>query len=336
LNLIIASLLSLSLCTSSGTVTGNEIANKDPNPLPEVDDEEELGDHLPTNNGGVLNSLDKRDQDEDDDASAVDDDTYQCEPEEAAANEETPPRRKDEKRRRESQQKMRRMSWRATDIRNITVRVPRRKRRSYVSQHMDINALSVAIDVDVQDPGDIRLLGASGPQNDEVPMDESEPQNDEVPMDEAVGDDDEQSAAEKLGRHQELMMGIFSFMGERDLMVFGTTVNTQWSDWATDAHVDLLRKSIPLKADDDDNDGEEAEDKSAIVRIATRKTILERPWEFLHESLFPWACFLGEGGAKKVYRVYNSAANGEEAISVMYVQFSVYPDIEILHSPPDT
>jgi len=139
--------------------------------------------------------------------------------------------------------------------------------------------------------------------------------------------DEQMSAAENLGRDEALMLNIFSFMGERDLMLVGTTVNTQWSDWATDTHVALLLESIPLKDDDDEEDT--AEDESAIV--ATREPMLERSWKLVHEG-FPWACFLGEGGAKSVYRVHNAAANGEEAISVMYVQFSVYPDIEILHS----
>jgi hypothetical protein len=40
--------------------------------------------------------------------------------------------------------------------------------------------------------------------------------------------------------------------------------------------------------------------------------------ESLHEK-WPWACFLAEGGSKKVYKVYNADSNEEEAMSVMYV-----------------
>lgn len=67
-----------------------------------------------------------------------------------------------------------------------------------------------------------------------------------------------------------------------------STVCNAWADWPTDAHVNLLQT----------------------------KPILERSWEDVHDEL-TWACFLAEGGAKKVYKVYNSVAKQEEAVSVM-------------------
>ena len=49
-----------------------------------------------------------------------------------------------------------------------------------------------------------------------------------------------------------------------------------------------------------------------------KEPILEISWNVLH-CRFPWACFLAEGGAKKVHKVYNSTVKAEEALSVMYV-----------------
>jgi hypothetical protein len=41
-------------------------------------------------------------------------------------------------------------------------------------------------------------------------------------------------------------------------------------------------------------------------------------WNILLER-FPWGCFLAQGGAKQVFKVYNACNKKEEAISVMYV-----------------
>ena len=118
--------------------------------------------------------------------------------------------------------------------------------------------------------------------------------------------------AELVGKSEALMATIFSFMGESDLMTKASTVNTQWANWATDAHANLLLASVPSSdTDDDDDDGLDCDQGTA-----QRELIMERSWQFLH-GRFPWACFLAEGGAKKVYRVHNLAMNREEAISVM-------------------
>jgi serine/threonine protein kinase len=45
---------------------------------------------------------------------------------------------------------------------------------------------------------------------------------------------------------------------------------------------------------------------------------MERSWHFLNDK-FPWATFLSEGAFKRVYRVWNSTVNAEEAVSVMDV-----------------
>lgn len=117
-------------------------------------------------------------------------------------------------------------------------------------------------------------------------------------------------AAEIIGKSEPFMANIFSFMSEKDLMTSASTVNTQWADWATDAHANLLLSSVPNRAND------EVSDECIIVDTKQQEPMLERTWKSLH-SQFPWACYLAEGGAKTVYRAYNSAVDREEAISVM-------------------
>jgi len=106
------------------------------------------------------------------------------------------------------------------------------------------------------------------------------------------------------------MANIFSFMSEKDLMTVASTVNTQWADWATDAHANLLLASVPNRSNDEDSD------ECIIVDTKQQEPMLERTWKSLHAQ-FPWACYLAEGGAKTVYRAYNSVVEREEAISVM-------------------
>lgn len=115
-------------------------------------------------------------------------------------------------------------------------------------------------------------------------------------------------AATMVGKCEAVMANVFSFMGENDLMTKASTVNLQWADWATDAHANLLLASVASQDADGDLDDED--------ETVPREPILERSWKFLH-GRFPWACFLAEGGAKKVYRVHNAAVNREEALSVM-------------------
>lgn len=113
-------------------------------------------------------------------------------------------------------------------------------------------------------------------------------------------------AAPFIARTKKTMLDIFSFLDESDLLSKASTVCKKWSEWATDAHVNLLLTSIQTNEDGDI-------DHAPETQISP---ILERSWEFLH-GRFPWACFLAEGGAKKVYKVFNSAVNEEEALSVM-------------------
>jgi hypothetical protein len=109
------------------------------------------------------------------------------------------------------------------------------------------------------------------------------------------------------GPLEKILPIILSYLSESDLMATAFPVCKAWSDYATIAHTKLLIASV--KSDD-------------IVErqflSVCEVPILERSWTFLHDR-FPWACFLAEGGAKKVYKVFNSSVNEEEALSVMYV-----------------
>lgn len=113
--------------------------------------------------------------------------------------------------------------------------------------------------------------------------------------------------AETIARSEPLMERIFAFMDESSLMTKASATCTQWSDWATDAHVSLLLASVDVQTDEDDILSYSEQQKAPI---------LERSWKQLHDS-FPWACYLAEGGAKKVYKVHNRAVDQEEAVSVM-------------------
>lgn len=121
-------------------------------------------------------------------------------------------------------------------------------------------------------------------------------------------DTDEVPAVETIAKSELIMEKIFSFMDESCLLAKASATCTQWADWATDAHASLLLASVPAQQSD--------EDDAETIDSKEKATILERTWKQLHGS-FPWACYLAEGGAKKVYRVHNSSVNQEEAISVM-------------------
>ena len=125
------------------------------------------------------------------------------------------------------------------------------------------------------------------------------------------------NAAESVGTTEHIMATIFSFMGEKDLLTVLSIVCTQWADWATYAHANLLLSSVPFPDTGDDDD-----ENSAFVGNQ-REPVLERSWESVHKE-FPLACYLAAGGAKTVYRVFNRAVDREEAISVMLVMRDIY------------
>lgn len=119
-----------------------------------------------------------------------------------------------------------------------------------------------------------------------------------------------ESFSENLGdnkkpplENEEVLELIFDFLEEHELFVIASLVSTKWSDVATQSHAKLMLASVANcneeKLDGDDN---------------TRSS--RRSWNYLTTS-FPWACFLSEGAFKRVYKVFNSTCQAEEAISVM-------------------
>jgi hypothetical protein len=110
--------------------------------------------------------------------------------------------------------------------------------------------------------------------------------------------EEELDAVRVVVKNKKLMGKIFSFFDEETLFTKAFATCSQWSDWATDAHANLLLGSVQI----DDN--------------TVKQTCLDRSWTFLHGT-YPWACFLAEGGAKKVYKVLNHIVRQEEAVSVM-------------------
>jgi hypothetical protein len=50
-------------------------------------------------------------------------------------------------------------------------------------------------------------------------------------------------------------------------------------------------------------------------------------WNYIH-GIYTGACFLAEGGCKKVYKVYNSATGNKEVISIMNTKDNYAIDIE--------
>jgi hypothetical protein len=114
------------------------------------------------------------------------------------------------------------------------------------------------------------------------------------------------------GKAEEVFSMIFSFLNEAELMSKAFPVCKAWAEYATSAHVNLLVESLPGKENSD-------------VSVSDSATVAAPPcdisWKVLHRR-FPWACFLAEGGAKKVYKVLNSSVSEEEAVSVMYDSYT--------------
>jgi hypothetical protein len=100
--------------------------------------------------------------------------------------------------------------------------------------------------------------------------------------------------------NEKIMTNIFSFFDQEVLTTTLSSVCTAWFGWASSAHANLLVRSVTERDD------------------PQVEPPLERSWRSIH-STFPWACFLAEGGAKKVYKTFNADEQQVEAVSVMYV-----------------
>jgi hypothetical protein len=113
--------------------------------------------------------------------------------------------------------------------------------------------------------------------------------------------------------NEKIMTNILSFFDQEELTTTLSLVCTTWFDWASRAHANLLVRSVT------ETDNLDAEPP------------LERSWQRIH-STFPWACFLAEGGAKKVFKAFNADEQQVEAVSVMYVSCCLCHVFLISHS----
>jgi serine/threonine protein kinase len=141
-------------------------------------------------------------------------------------------------------------------------------------------------------------------------------------------DFDERDDRGELFSTHKILVQVFSYLTEFDLLCGASLVSSSWADAVTDAHASLMFLSVgcsssfaynegeslgELGADEDDDEhGLSADKNSAVVQS------MERSWDYLVHR-FPWGMFLSEGTFKRVYKVWNSNVNAEEAISVMNV-----------------
>jgi hypothetical protein len=103
---------------------------------------------------------------------------------------------------------------------------------------------------------------------------------------------------------------ILAYLHERELVLAAGLVSTKWFEVATTSHANLLLARLLC-------DNQDCDSSSNFLAESNRKmSLIERNWDYLTTN-FPWACFLAEGGYKKVYKVFNKKLNVEEAVSVM-------------------
>lgn len=137
-----------------------------------------------------------------------------------------------------------------------------------------------------------------------------------------------------------VVVNIFSFLTETELLMKASVVSTSWADGAATAHANLMLASLgSTDVPEEDADSESEDDQGSVASAdieedagstsapagisSLRNTVaasMERRWSSLTRS-FPTGQFLSEGGFKVVYKVWNAAVGQEEAVSVMYVPF---------------
>mmetsp|Transcript_29878 Transcript_29878/g.34414 ORF Transcript_29878/g.34414 Transcript_29878/m.34414 type:complete len:679 (+) Transcript_29878:1026-3062(+) len=114
---------------------------------------------------------------------------------------------------------------------------------------------------------------------------------------------------------------VFSYLNERDLQCSASLVSSAWADVATDALASLMLISVGCSSSGDDTDDDESDVDEVLDTNTKNSSIvlsMQRPWDYLLNR-FPWGSFLSEGAFKRVFRVWNSAVQAEEAVSVMDV-----------------
>jgi hypothetical protein len=147
---------------------------------------------------------------------------------------------------------------------------------------------------------------ASFPQPEQTITEENVMLQDMCPLERVVSDEG-------------ILTVVLSFFQEHELLRIASLVCSLWADVATNAHANLMLKSVgclTLSSDTNYDSDDELCDDQALSESKSIPGLLERPWSYL-TSNFPWACFLSEGAFKKVYKVFNENLQVEEAVSVM-------------------
>jgi len=125
----------------------------------------------------------------------------------------------------------------------------------------------------------------------------------------------------------DIVQNIFVFFTEEELLCKVSLVCSEWASNASFSHASLMLASVGCvdtllnssKRSSYEVDGEDEIDINLINSSNSAIKLIDKPWSHL-EQRFPRASFLAEGAYKKVYRVWNSKVNAEEAVSVMDVE----------------
>jgi hypothetical protein len=130
----------------------------------------------------------------------------------------------------------------------------------------------------------------------------------------------ESEVGETFSLPESLLSRVISFLTESEMLRLAAPVCTAWADAAALAHANLMFASIGSCEDSntDLDDILDIDEYNEGVKDGPANSIaaaMERDWTFLNR-LFPWGRYLSDGGMKKVYKVYNSAAGAVEAVSV--------------------
>ncbi len=137
-----------------------------------------------------------------------------------------------------------------------------------------------------------------------------------------------ESTIEVFSSHP-ILLNIFSYLREYDLMCSASLVCSDWADVVTDAYASLMLISVgcpsALSHDDSASISDDMDDLSLSQDCAGERHFsqnisiakaMERSWSQLTEN-FPWGMYLSDGAYKRVYKVWNAFVGAEEAVSVM-------------------
>ena len=114
-----------------------------------------------------------------------------------------------------------------------------------------------------------------------------------------------------------LLVNIFSFLTESEMLCRASLVCTTWASAVTMAHASHMMASVGYHQDIHEDENEE-EEVPMTDKEGSRVMSTDRDWRYL-TRMFPWACFLSSGAFKRVFKVHNLAVGAEEAVSVMDV-----------------